>query len=260
MKKRISLILVLCLMITFMCGKDSLASDGMANKSIDVEVMTSEEIDAFFENASVPKEKINELDDELKKFIINNSGGNIEYVEVIKEEVVVPYANGYTISEDDLSLSVVVFKNGNQLDIYPVYEWLTPTKPKGKDYFGYAASNSYSAVPNERSNGIWYKLEASDSWENGGSATYTGSSLYGYEHSGSSLGSPDFELYIKGCFYYKVDIESSNPVKKIAMSYVHDKSWFSSVSYGVSYGPASISVTPSSSNVGYQNGVFWLDY
>lgn len=260
MKKRISLLLLICLVTTIISGEELLASNTLDSSNVNVELMTSEQIDAFFEKANVPEQKIEELDDELKKFIISNSGTNIEYVEVIREEIVAPRANGYTISTTELSLSVVVFKSGNQLEIYPTYEWLTPTKPKGKDYFGYAVSSSYSAVPNERSNRIWYKLDVDDAWTVSGSATYTGSSIYGYEHSGSSLGSPDFKLYLKGCFYYKVDIDSSNPVKKIAMSYVHDKSWFSSVSYGVSYGPASISITPSSSNVGYQNGVFWLNY
>ena len=45
-------------------------------------------------------------------------------------------------------------------------------------------------------------------------------------------------------------------IKKIAIAYVHDTSTSSSFSYGVSYGVASIGVTPSSSNVGYLNNIF----
>ena len=260
MKKRISVFLLICLITTIISGEELLAADTMVDVKENAELMTSEQIDAIFKKANVPEEKLQELDEELKKFIISNSGTDIEYVEVVKEDNVIPRADGYTISDEDLSLSVIVLKSGNQLEIYPIYEWLTPVKPKGKDYFGYAVSSSYSAVPGERSSRMLVKMEKNDSWTNEGAITYTGSSIYGYEHSGSTLGTPSFKIYIRGFFYYKVDIESSNPVKKIVMSYVHDTSWFSSVSYGVSYGPASISVTPSSSNVGYQNGVFWLDY
>ena len=131
---------------------------------------------------------------------------------------------------------------------------------KAKIILGYSTHESFSAVPGERSNLIWVKLNKNDSWFEGTPATYTGSSIYGYQHSGSSLGTPDFPIYLKGSFYYKADIDSSSPVKKIVLAYVHDTSFGSSMSYGIGYGPFSISITPNSGNVKYRNGVFNLNY
>lgn len=75
------------------------------------------------------------------------------------------------------------------------------------------------------------------------------------------MGTPGAKLYFRGNFHYKVDIDLSSPVKKIALAYVHDTSSGGNYSYGITYGPASISVTPSgSTNIGYQNGVFNLIY
>ena len=102
-------------------------------------------------------------------------------------------------------------------------------------------------------------MDKDDAWGDPDEATYTGSSLTGYEHQGSDLGTPDFKIYIKGNFYYRVDIDSSSPVKKIVLAYVHDTSW-GGYSYSVGYGPFSISVTPSSNSVGYQNNVYNLNY
>lgn len=39
-----------------------------------------------------------------------------------------------------------------------------PTKPNGKDWFGYSTHESYSVVPSERSNLIWHKWEKEDNW------------------------------------------------------------------------------------------------
>lgn len=232
----------------------------------EVSEITIEEIDALLREANTPESEIEAMEDELKRMIYENtlSQGEVEYVAVEKEEVAENMArsiNGYAISESDLRLSVTAFKvsGAEQVEIYPSYEWLVPVKPKGKDYFGYSTHSCYSAVAGARSNLIWYKLDEDDAWTSSGSATYTGSSLTGYEHQGSSLGTPDFEIYIKGNFYYKVDIDST-PVKKITLGYVHDTSWGGSYSYTVGYGPFTINVAPSSSNVGYLNNNFNLVY
>lgn len=170
-------------------------------------------------------------------------------------------SSGYEIPTSDLAINVVAFEvSGNKVDIYPSYEWKKPVEPKGKDYFGYSTHSDYSVVPGERSNLIWYKLNAGDSWTSAGPATYTGTNLTGYEHKGSSLGTPDFPIYIKGNFYFRVDIDETNPVNKMAISYVHDTSSGGSYSYGIGYGPASISVTPSSSNVGYNTNAYYFNY
>lgn len=224
-----------------------------------------EEIDNLLREANTPESEIEAMEDELKMLIYEKtlSQGDVEYITVEKESSAGSMArSGYAIPESELKLSVSAFKvsGAEQVDIYPSYEWLVPVQPKGKDWFGYSTHSSYSCVAGERSNLIWYKLDADDNWTSGGAATYTGSSLTGYQHSGSSLGTPDFDIYLKGNFYYKVDINSSSPVKKITIGYVHDTSWGSSVSYTVGFGPFSINVTPNSNSVGYLNNNFNLVY
>lgn len=230
-----------------------------------IEEVTIDYIDHLLREANTPESQIEAMDDALKRTIYENSlcKADVEYIEVTREQTAGSMAKSvHDISESDLELSVVAYKESgeNQVAIYPSYEWLTPIEPNGKDYFSYSTHSSFSVVPGERSNSIYAKLHSDDPWEYAGSADYTGTSVTGYEHFGDSLGTPDFPIYIKGHFYFKVDIDVANPVNKIVIAYVHDTSWGSNVSYSVGYGPLSISVTPSSNNVSYLNNAFTLHY
>ncbi|MGE6579218.1 hypothetical protein [Paenibacillus xylanexedens] len=227
----------------------------------EVKQVTLSDIDQILRDSGTPENIISGLDDELKQMIYENSGSSpeLKFIEVQQEVVPQLFASGYSIPSSDLKIEVLAFSVGSgKADIYPIYEWLKPVKPKGKDYFGYSTHSDFSVVANTRSNLIWYKLNSGDNWTSAGAATYTGSSLTGYEHSGSSLGTPDFPIYIKGNFSFRVDIDKTNPVKKIAISYVHDTSSGGTFGYSIGYGPAYISVTPSSSNVGYNTNVYNL--
>lgn len=250
MKKFLSIVLLIVLLMNVNVFADE-------SNTVSIEV-----IDNLLRDANTPENEIQDMDDELKKYIYENSLSQkeVEYIDVTKEQNMTKSQS--EIPESDLKLSVTAFKvsGKEQIDIYTSYEWLVPVKPKGKDYFGYSTHDSFSAVSGERSNLIWSKVNKNDSWSEKSPATYTGTSMYGYQHSGSSLGTPDFPIYIKGNFYYKADIDSSSPVKKIVLAYVHDTSFGSGTSYSVGYGPFSISVTPSSDNVKYRNGIFNLNY
>ncbi|KAB3587254.1 hypothetical protein [Turicibacter sanguinis] len=228
------------------------------------EEISIQEIDQILIEANTPQSVIDTLDDEMKKFIYSNSGEDIEYIETTKEdsEGINMRASGYQISSNDLELSVLAFKvqGQNQVDIYPSYEWKTMVKPNGKNYFAYSVTDSYSVVPGKRSNQAWYRNRTNQAWQEGATMAYTRSQITGYEHQGITLGKPAGAGYIRGNAYMRVDIDRSNPVKKIAIAYVHDTSTSSSFSYGVSYGIATIGVTPSSSNVGYLNNIFYLNY
>lgn len=219
--------------------------------------------DEFLLNAGTPQNVIDEMDPELKQLIYETSSKEaITYVETgIDPTIPQTYADGYEISSSDLAMDVTAYKTSSgKLNIYPSYEWKIPVRPKGKDYFGYSTHSDYSVVPNERSNKVYYKLDKNDSWKSQSSLSYTGTEMTGYQHKGSSLGSPDSKMYIKANCYYQVDIDSSNPVNKIVLAYVHDTSAGGSLSYGISYQALGISITPSSSNVGYLNNVYYLEY
>ena len=255
MKKVLSVILTLVILF---CVPVHASANSVSDASI-------QEIDSLLREANTPESMIETMEDELKCMIYENtlSKGEVEYITVEKDSSAGSMSRaGYEISEDDLVLSVIAFKvlGKEQVEVYPSYEWKIPVKPKGKDYFAYSIHESYTAVSGARSNLMWYKINEDDEWTSDGSATYTGSSLYGYQHQGSSLGSPDFKLYLKGHFYYKVDIDVEDPVKKITLSYVHDISSGGTYSYGIGFGPYSISVNPTSNNVGYLNDNFDLVY
>ncbi len=239
-------------------------SEETSNYTVSLEISISE-IDSLLREANTPEHVIQTMDDELKRHIYDNSlsKDKVEYIEVTQDlETSNLTKSGYTISKSELQISVVAFKvaGKEQVDIYPAYEFLVPVKPIGKDYFAYTTTADYSVVPQMRSNSVWYKLNINDTWVKGNEAVYTDTWFTGYQHSGSSLGTPDAAMYVKGNFYFRVDIDLINPTNNIRIAYVHDISGDNGVSYSVGCGPASLSITPSSSSVGYQNDVFYFDY
>lgn len=253
MKKWIALLLAICLV----AGNTVLAKD---EKTVGIE-----EINEMLRDSNMPEDKIDELDDETKRFIYENSlsKGNVEYVEVKEENTATLNARAQdAISESELKLSVTAFKvdGQNRVDVYPAYQWLTPVKPKGKDSFGYSLSSSFSVVPDKRSNIVWYKERADLPWKQGENATYTGASLTGYQHTGKSLGTPTYPIYIKGNFYYQVDIDVSSPVKKIVMGYANDMSTGVNLSYGFQVGVFSLGFSSTSSSVRYLSKVLEFSY
>lgn len=263
--RRLSSVILVAIMI-FCISIDNVSTNSMLTADLPAtSTVSMEKIDALLRAANTPETEIDAMSDELKLMIYENtlSQTKAEYIPVIREEAAGNMERSqYTISKSALKLSVSAFKvsGAEQVDVYPSYEWLIPVQPKGKDWLGYSTHDSYSCVSGKRSNLIWSKMESDDNWVKSHAADYTGSSMTGYQHYGSSLGTPDFELYLKGNFYYRVDIDSSSPVKKITLAYVHDTSSGSNPSYSVGYGPFSISITSNSSNVGYQNENFDLVY
>ncbi len=253
--------LVIVLLIVITMRTTIFANEDIPNSSN----VTIEMIDGLLRDANTPENIIRSMDDELKLFIYETSlsKGVSEYIEISAEQSAENMArSSYEISRNDLEIEVTAFlsSNGTQVDIYPVYEWLTPVKPVGKDYFSYFTSDDYSVVPGERSNLIWAKRNAEDEWVNTGAATYTSSSLNGYEHKGSSLGTPDAPIYLKGYFHMKVDIDNSPAVQKMVISYVHDTSSGNNFSYTITYKAFGITVNSNSTSVGYHNEVYNLEY
>lgn len=227
----------------------------------------------FLEETGMPIEEIMAMDEAEKEIVYNTlaKDESIKYVNSsllstegkIKAETdevsVVPYG---MISSSDLEISVKCWMNGDKLKIYPSYEWKKPIKPKGKDSFAYTTTNSYSIVPNVRSNNVFWKddWQTYGKWLKMGTLDYSSVGLSGYTHQGQSLGNFYNSAYVKAYCHYAVDIDSSNPVNKIFISYVHDTSGSGNLSYGISLGPLSISITPYNSSVQYMTQAYYLNY
>lgn len=57
------------------------------------------------------------MDIEIKRFIIENSGTNIEYVETVREDTVKTRAGEYEIPTSQLKLEVYAFRSGKIMDL-----------------------------------------------------------------------------------------------------------------------------------------------
>jgi hypothetical protein len=280
--KKLSLLICLMLIIS-VCGTHAMAdsnvnqedsllygSNGLNNatKIIHTELSKTsmEKINDFLSNIGVPKNKLDSMDGDLKRLIYDTNyreskTKKIKYIEMTDEKTIPSQSRtGYQISSSDLRLSCVAIKYGSdQVKFYPSYEWLTKTQPKGKDFFGYITTSSFSTVANAKSNLVYSRAQSYHNWTIEGSLTYTGSCFQGYEHKGSSLGTPGFPIYIKAHCYYMVDIDVTNPIRKIILSYVHDTSSGGAYNYSIYFSGFGFSFTPTSSNVGYMQKQFDFD-
>lgn len=122
--------------------------------------------------------------------------------------------------------------NGTLLysSIYPSFVWNTPVKVKN-DTFSMAVSPDFEAIPGEEN----FRLRLMNN--DGKTAkridlnpASSGSSGYSYKIP-SGIGTKQ-GVYI-GCAYYDIDALFETAAAKITLQYVHDRSLFSNVSYGV---------------------------
>lgn len=82
------------------------------------------DIDKVLLYSGTPLEKLDQMDEELKRMIYEISGTDIAYVEMNEMDMPIMLgSNGYNISDSDLKISVSAYKSSNgQVSIYPSYE------------------------------------------------------------------------------------------------------------------------------------------
>ena len=101
-------------------------------------------------------------------------------------------------------------------------------------------------------------ISDNDSWTYESSHNMVASTtLYGAEYKGTQLGTPDLDIYIKGCAYIHARAGSGSD-KRINMAYVHNPNK-SNFSFSISAWGIGISYSPSN-NIYDKTGLFTLDY
>lgn len=222
------------------------------------EKVVNVDLDNYLSSIGIPAAVIEQLPEEQKQLIFETSND--------EETTFSGYdTRDFSLSEDgtlteikkdagtrdaipstDLTLSVIGLKlvggttNEVSYNLYPLFKWHIVTKVNN-DTFAFSMYPGWEAVPGERS----LLLHLCDENENPIHSTNVGVSQAtstGYAFTvDSTTGAID--SYFIGGAYMKVKKVSSTASPNISITYVHDKSPFLIISYGITIGVGSISVS-----------------
>ena len=209
--------------------------------------------------AGTPNEVLEDSSDEQIEFIARHLKEGEKYESVdnyeFESELVNNGISTYSLSSlsDKLIRITIIcysYKNNGetQYRFFPSFRWLSTNYGIKNDSFGFALYDGWEVVPGmpaqiavylKNSYGttksqIYYPIDASQ---------------YGYAYN-FTAGSSVPNGYYEGHAVFYARKKKTNATNGITMKYVHDNSsWLSSISYGLSIGPASISVSSDSSKL-----------
>lgn len=245
----------LCSFITYAAEPsidNFLQSKGIPQEIIDVLPQGKKEIifetlndTASFQSYNVQTFSVNNGPETSSEFTFNNG------------EIMIPMSG--MISSADLTLSVVAFDitvNGvPQTSIYPSFVWKKLVKIKN-DSFAMALYPNWEVIPGENNLRLWVRNVNGERVQNYDlAAAASASSGYSYKIP-SNIGA--LQGGYEGHAYMNVKKKTSSATRAISLQYIHDTSSFFNVSYSVSIGPASISVTGNTSPLNYMSNNFYF--
>lgn len=237
-------------------------------------VYSESQLNVILTKAGVPQEVLEGMDLDQKRFIIENSGEDLKFVNAttdnfvrnpetdelvkINTNIISPYAN---IPSTDLSLSMQHFSvnyNGVPMDdIYTSFEWLRSGKGPGSSPDGVYRDSIGIAVPDgwEIQSGKYSCAVAAwviNAWGNPISANCnngqpTEYSLYGASWEFSfNQGLTGYNTNYKGTAKLTMKKKSSSAINRAVSKYNEAKNnAFGNFTFTVGWGPASITYTPS---------------
>lgn len=185
------------------------------------------------------------MDPEFREYIAESlqsesiQGALPEYIPVTIDEVA--SINSAPQLLTGITYSVDAYQLGSTIHVYPTYEFTTAKRPRGQDCFSVELGNALE--PYEYGGKLWYKEYSTGTWQSDTTLTLTANqvTLNGGSYSGNQLGTPDYNLYFKGCAHVKADV-GSGTMKKIAMNYLYNPysnnfsiSWSAPFGVGISY-------------------------
>lgn len=235
---------------------------------INVIYVRAQEQDKFLEDeilraSGMPQDEIDALDNDIKKFIVNDLKNNanlsdLKYIDIsdslspsVSKEIR-PLVNQVFY---DIKFYVSAFKSGDVIYIYPTYEFTEDHQPKGKDSFSFQLGDAMR--PYEYGGQIWYKDYTMSDWALGGSLVANNQGFNGAEYSGAQLGSPDWPMKMKGCAYCHAQVGTGSD-KRIIMCYMHNPK---GEPYSISFSVRGLGITYNSSATIYTNAsTFVLSY
>lgn len=234
--------------------------------SISVSAQTNISIDDYLINAGFPQQLVDTMSDVQKEIIYQHSdnqqirfaGYEVHEFSLDENDNLSPIeTRGGLISESDLTISVfgtyTMNSSGTILysSVYPNFVWNEPVKVKN-DSFSMAMYSGWEAIPGEEN----FRLHLMNS--QGESAQYvdlnpTNSHSAGYSYKVPSNTGAMQGMYA-GYAYYDIDKTTSSASPRISLHYVHDKSTFLNVSYSISLGFGSISLSGNSDKLYVMSG------
>lgn len=235
--------------------------DNVAKSNLEEERLTKllkEDANQFLLNIGMKQEEIDKIDPDIREFIVQDLKQNIKSSDLKFIETKKVLLNEIESRENLTGIDFYVssFKSGDIIYIYPTYEFTTPKRPRGSDGFAVQLGDAINAF--EYGGKVWNKVNDNDSWTSESYHNMVASTnLYGAEYKGTQLGTPDFDIYIKGCSYIHARAGSGSD-KRINMAYVHNPNR-SNFSFSISAWGIGISYSPSN-NIYDKTGLFTLDY
>lgn len=217
------------------------------NISANETMYSIEEINHILLRSGMSQVELNEMDDETKQFIIENSGTDLEYVPLSATPQI---TRAGTAPVSITCPSFKVMANGEYVyDIYPIYESIGKIEPKGNDSFAFTVGDGLGVVNDHVGGMVYYREESDDAWQSM-ELSVSNTSLYGHSFYGPQLGTPDFPIYIKANCFFRAKAYSSEPDLRVNVKYVHDTSGsvgytIGLTAYGVNVSLASESQTGS---------------
>jgi hypothetical protein len=233
--------LLLCLLLSLSCS-------AMYANASDTDMSDDE----FLLQTGMPQEEINQLDSDIKAFMITDmkssaKESDLSYVPINISDLGNFLPNRVNQVFYDIEFSASAFKSGSTIYIYPTYEFTDYKRPKGNDSFSFQLGSAM--VPYEYGGQVWYKDSTMTNWKVGGSMTANTQSSNGAEYSGSQLGSPDWSMKFKGCAYCHADVGTGSD-KRIIMSYMYNPN---KGNYTLSFSAYGLGISYTSSSTVYTN-------
>lgn len=231
-----------------------------------VENYSESEIDAYLLESGFPQQLVDTMSDAQKEIIYQHSDNQqIEFAGYETYDYSIDKNNnlslvepcGGLISESDLTISVfgtrTVDSSGTLLysSVYPSFVWNKLVKVKN-DSFSMSMYSGWEAIPGQVN--LRLHLMSFD----GVSRQYvdlkpTTSSSSGYSFKIPSNTGAMQGLY-SGYAYYDIDKKSSSATPRISLHYVYDDSSSLNISYGITIGVGSISMSGSSNKLYVMSG------
>lgn len=206
-------------------------------------------VNEFLLNTGMSQEDINKIDPDFRTYIVENLKENaqLQTLEFINTEEIPTLQPRSSEVLSGITFTVSSWKSGGIIYIYPTYEFTTAKRPRGKDSFSFQLGDAMA--PYDFGGKIWHRRSKSEQWSSDASDTMIANqqTLSGAEYSGTQLGTPDFNIYIKGCAYAYANAGSGTD-KRIVMNYMYNPN---GASYSISFSVHGIGVSYSSPSTVY---------
>lgn len=215
-------------------------------------------VDDFLLCTGMIQSEVDEMDPDIKAYIVNDlrqnvKNGDIECIDVVVDNTAQTYG---LETLTGITYSASAYKSGSTIYIYPTYEFTTYKKPVGEDAFGVSLGSAFSA--SSFGGNTWYKTQYMASWK--ANSTVLNPPVYyeyGAIYSGSQIGNAVEPILVKACTSCKATAGEGTS-KKISVTYMHNPKKYD---YSYSISGKALGVSFSSSKTIYASSkIFTLTY